>query len=55
MSERRVQTWEQMTLGGGSVLFHLETRIIDGVVHEMLWECNNTDTCGVCHDNKEDK
>lgn len=53
MSERRIITWDQGTLGGGWVRYHMETRIIDGIAHKMSWECEQPDTCDMCHEHKE--
>lgn len=44
MSPRRVQTWDQMNLGGRAVRFHSET--IGEKAHQ--WECEQ-EYCDDCH------
>lgn len=42
--QTRVQTWEQMTLGGGCVRFHAET--IGSM--STYWECED-ENCSECY------
>lgn len=45
MTSSAIQTWEQMTLGGGCVRFHSET--IGNM--STYWECEDED-CDFCHE-----
>jgi hypothetical protein len=46
MCDRRVVTWDQLTLGGSEVRFHSET-----TAHSSYeWECDAPTVCQYCYE-----